>query len=913
MRLPIYLFALASTVVYQQPALSQQASSQQMDDDFARSVHEWTTRPEFISPLVDHLPKSSGVPSPKDVLGYYIGAPKKLTYYADIMKYYQALAAKSPRVKIMNVGKTDEGRECAVVFVASEDSIRNLETYRGYLGQLADPRKISDAQAREIIAKSKPIYHVMGGLHSAETGPSEMLMELAYRLATEDTPLIKKIRDNVIVSITPAAEPDGRDRYVDWYYKYKINETSEQDQLPGPPYWGKYIYHDNNRDINYSQMSMRTLLGWYLQWHPPIMHELHESEPFMYTFSGQAPQNPTLDPILYGELPWFSNFEMEQMIKYGMPGVWTHAFVDMWSPGYLGFMASNHNGMMRMYETFGNGGANTMHRNIVPPAGEGGRGGGGGGGRGGMTTREWYRPLPPYRETDWSMRNNTNYEETGVLSALQLTSAFPEIILENFYKKSRNSIESGKNQAPFGYVIPVQNDMTRVAFIVNTLRLQGVEIGRATGEVKLKEGTYPAGSLVIKRDQPYGRLAKILLEKQDFPDPALTTYDDTGWTMGLMAQAKVVESADKAILDAAVQPVDRFEPRGVISGSASAPFYAVVENGSNNLVTLRYRLKDVTVRAVEQSFKSGDQEITAGSFIVPGSAYTRLKAAVEPLGLTAVALTAAPTVVMHDVDLPRLAMYSTWGSTQEVGWVRHAFDQFEVPFDLIFKERVRQGNLRGAYDVIIIPNQGRGAKGLVYDIEPRPGKPLAYTKSDQFKNLGMYGSSDDITGGMGLEGVVEFRKFVESGGVLITLGTASAFPAEFGITRTVEASRTSPQFYGPGPIVQAEIIRTASPIFYGYTEKTIPVRWANGPLLTVPERDREQQVLMRFPGGDSSVLSGLMRGANEIRGRPAVVDVPEGSGRVVMFATNPCYRWQNIGEFGMLFNAVMHYNDLSPR
>jgi len=148
---------------------------------------------------------------------------------------------------------------------------------------------------------------------------------------------------------------------------------------------------------------------------------------------------------------------------------------------------------------------------------------------------------------------------------------------------------------------------------------------------------------------------------------------------------------------------------------------------------------------------------------------------------------------------------------------------------------------------------------------------------------------------------------------MITLGTASAFPAEFGITRNVEASRTTPQFYAPGPIVEAEILRPASPIFYGYTEKTIPVRWANGPLLTVPERDREQETLMRFPGGDSSVLSGLMRGANEIRGRPAVLDVPTGSGRVVMFATNPCYRWQNIGEFNMLFNSIMHFNDLAPK
>jgi Zinc carboxypeptidase len=891
-------------------ALASFSFAQQMDDDFAKSVKEWTTRPEFMSPLVDHLPKSAGVPSPKDVLGYYVGAPKKLTYYADILKYFHALEKASPRVKVINIGQTDEGRECVIVFVGSEDSIKNLETYRKYLGQLADPRQITDAQARDVIAKAKPIYHIMGGLHSAETGPSEMLMELAYRIATEDSPLIKKIRDNVIVTITPAAEPDGRDRYVDWYYRYKINDTSEQDEAPGPPYWGKYIFHDNNRDINYSQMTMRTLLSWYLDWHPPIMHELHESEPFMYTFSGQAPQNPTLDPILYGELPWFSNFEMEQMIKYGMPGVWTHAFVDMWSPGYLGFMSSNHNGMMRMYETFGNGGANTMHRRI-----NGGRGGAPEGGRGGgMTSREWYRPLPPYAETDWSARNNTNYEETGVLTAMQLTSAFPEIILENFYKKSRNSIESGKKDKPYGYVIPAgQADMTRVATIVNILRLQGIEIGRATAEVKLAEGTYPAGSFVIKRDQPYGRLAKILLEKQNFPDPSLTTYDDTAWTMGMMSQAKVIESSDLNVLSVATMPVDKFEPKGTIGGAGSA-YYAVLDNGSNNLVTLRYRLKDVAVKSNEQAFKSGDQEIPAGSLIIAGSAYDRVKSVVEPLGLTAVALAAAPSVPTHDVDLPRLAVYSTWGSTQEVGWVRYAFDQYEVKYDLIFKERVRKGNLRAQYDAIVVPNQGRGGKGLVYDIEPRTGKPpLAYTKTDQFKNLGMYGESDDITGGMGLEGVVEFRKFVEEGGTLITLGTASAFPADFGITRRVEAGRTTPQFYAPGPIVQAEILHSASPIFYGYTEKTVPVRWANGPLLTVQERDREQQVLMRFTGGDAGVMSGLMRGANEIRNRPAVLDVPEGEGRVVMFATNPCYRWQNFGEFGMLFNAVMHYNDLKPR
>jgi len=878
-----------------------QPKPQAQDEEYARLVKEWTTQPEFMSPLVDHLPKAVGVPTPKDVLGYYAGAPKKLTRVADLSRYYRALAAASKRVKILPAGTTDEGRECLVAAISDEATIRDLDTYKGYLAKLADPRGLSAEEAKRVIAQAKPIYMLTGGLHSAETGPPEMLMELAYRLVADESPLYEQIRRNTIVMVINAAEPDGRDRYVDWYYRYKISEETEDDRQPGPPYWGKYIFHDNNRDINYSQVTMRNWLKFYLQWHPPIMHDLHESEPFLYTFSGQAPQNPTLDPILYAELPWFANFEMTRMISFGMPGVWTHAFVDMWSPGYLGFMSSNHNGMLRMYETFGNGGANTMRRTVDAPAI-----GGTEGATGSMTTREWYRPLPPYKEVVWSMRNNTNYMETGVLSALELTAGFAKTVLENFYDKSRNSIDAGSKQAPFGYVLPAgQHDMTRVAFIVNILRIQGIEVGRATREIKLKEGTFPAGSLVVKCNQPYGRLAKILLEKQQFPDPTLRTYDDTGWTMGLMSQAEVVETADAAVLDARVQPVDQLETVGAVKGAG--PWTVVLHNGANSLAELRYRLKDLTYDALAQPSKSEGLDLPAGSLLIPSSA--RVTAEIEKMGLQAVALSELPGGQKRPADPPRLAVYSTWGSTQDVGWVRYALDHFEFVYDLIYKERVRKGNLRDAYDVIVIPSQGRSAKSLVFDIESK-GVALAYNKTPEFPTLGMYGESADITGGMGLEGVAELEKFVRTGGVLITLGAASFFPAEFGITRTVDAARPSAQFYAPGPVVEATIEQPAHPIFYGYTEKTVPVRYANGPLLRAPAGDQAKWVLMQYTGTDRSVLSGFMRGVAETRGKPAIMDVPVGRGRVILFSTNPCYRWQNLGEFNMLANAILYFNQL---
>jgi len=887
---------------------TQSTNSQAMDPTFAQHAKEWTTKPEFISALVDHLPVSTTVPTPRDVLGHDIGAPRKLDYYADLLKYYRALAEKSPRVKIIETGKTEEGRPTVIVMISSETNINGLDTNRQNLAKLADPRGLTEAQAHEIIAQTKPLYIALGGLHSAETGPPEMLVELAYRLVTEDSPLINKIRDNVIVGINPASDPDGRDRYTDWYYRNKIDDTNDLDPVPGAPYWGKYIFHDDNRDINYSGSSARNLLAFYLQWHPPVMHDLHESVPFLYVFSGQAPQNPNLDPILFGELPWFSNFEMSQLLKYGMPGVWNHGFVDAWSPGYVAFMSSNHNGIVRFYETFGNGGATTELRHVkpVPGAGEDYH-------LGDDTTREWYRPSPPYKTVEWSMRDNTNYMETALLTGLQLTSMFPSVILENFYKKSQNSIDAGRTQAPYAYVIPGdQPDMTRAARVVELLRLQGIEIGRATGAIKLKEGSYPAGSFIIKRNQPYGRLAKILLEKQDYPntkppEPTLKTYDDSGWTMGLMAHVKIVGSADLAALDIPVQPVDHYEAPGSIDASGAAN-YAVLDFGSVNFATLRYRLKDVAILVAEKSFTAGGHAIPAGSFIVPGSAYGRLKQAVEPLGLTAVGLSDKPDVPTHRVAMPRVAVYSTWGSTQNVGWVRYAFDQYETPYTLILKDEVKKGHLHSRFDVIIIPSQGRSAKGIVFDI-PMHGKPLPYTKTAEFKFLGEYGSSPDIRGGMGLDGLDELRKFVEDGGTLITLGEASSVPGEFGITTDINVERPSKAFYAPGPIVTAKIIRPANPIFYGYTDETMPVRWATTAMLSVPLRDKPN-VLMEFPGGPKNVLSGLMAGAEEVKHRPAVVDLQVGAGQVVLFATNPVYRWQNFGEYRMLYNALFNYKDL---
>jgi hypothetical protein len=944
-----FVCAAGIAIPARQSAIDTRDPAQAQDEEFARLVKEWTTQPYFISPLVDHLPRLPGVPSPKDVLGYHVGAPAKLTYYADALRYYRALAAALPqRVVVESIGRSDEDRELVVVWVSSDENMRSLERNRRNLARIADPRGAAPEEIRRLLGETKPHYHLMGGLHSGETGPSEMLLELVYRLATETSPLVRTIRDNVYVSITPAADPDGRDRNLDWFYRNRELEaarTSSSDgnggngssnqgtakpqtgsdttgtaaSPPNVPYWGKYVYHDNNRDINLSQASMRAIADWYFTAHPPIIHDLHESLPLLYTYSGAAPQNPNLDPILFAELPWFSNFELTQMTKWGMPGVYTHAFMDGWSPGYLGSIAYNHNGMMRMYET------------QAGREGGGGRGGSGGStgrgegagqgaqaappgptGRGGPQPREWYRgiPVPPGAQNNWSRRNNTNYMQTAVLSALQLTAAFPALIVENFYRKTINSIESGRTDPPFGFVIPVQADMTRAAELVNILRMQRIEVGRATSEIKTSDGTFPAGSYVIKRDQPYGRLAKNLLEKQGYPDPSLRTYDDSGWTMGLAMRVEVKEIKDKAILGVATVPVERATVRGTVAGRGRAGI-AVAHFGSNNMIAFRYRLRNVPMRIAGTAFKTGGLEFPAGSFVIASPAdHLAVREAVEALGLTAAALDALPQVTMHDADVPRIAIYSSWIGTQETGWVRFTFDRFGIPYDLIYKERVVRGDLRTDYDAIVIPAQNLGRQA-VYQ---RPAaRPVPYLKDPKYRFLGMYGESPDITGGMGGPGVEAFARFLDAGGTLIAMGNAVRFPAELGLARTVDTSAAhSSQFYAPRPLVSAEILRPEHPVFYGYGDKHVPIKYIQGqPLLSVPDSDRTS-VLGRYVGGEAGVLSGLMRGADEIRERPFAVDISggfSGKGRVLLFASNPIYRWQNHGEFNMVFNAVMNWND----
>src|SRR5262245_18551094 len=620
--------------------------SQPIDQEYTNKIREYTTAPYFNSPLTDYLPASPDVPTPKAVLGDVAGAPGKLPYAEDVYKYMRMLERARPeRVKVFTIGTTEEGREMIAVAIGSEQLISKLDENRARLTKLADPRTINmdEAEADRLVAASFPIYYITGTIHSPETGAPTALMELAYRLVVDDSAYIKFIRDNVVTLITPVVEVDGRNRMVD-VYNWHLAHPHEN--WPSLVYWGHYVAHDNNRDaIGLSLKLTRNILNTYLAWKPQVLHDLHESVPYLYDNTiGDGPYNAWVDPILTDEWQMIGWNNVSEMTKFGMPGVFAHGNFDTWSPGYLMFIAATHNGISRLYETFGNGGADTLERTLSPSEYQ----------------RTWYRQNPPLPKAKWSQRNNNNYEQTALLTSLYYFGNNSKLFLKNFYLKSKRSVDKPKNEGPAAYVLP--GDEVRPgnqAELLRTLQAQGVEISRSTAPFtvavrkkaasgggraaaapsaspapKTDERTFPAGSYIVRMDQPYSRIADALLDYQYWApnDPQTDIYDDTSWTMGELANVEVVRVTDTKILTA---PMDRVtgEVRspGTINGTGAV--FLINHNADNTLATLRYRLKEMAIEAAEEPFDFAGRKFNRGSFIIKNASPDALRRAAEELGI----------------------------------------------------------------------------------------------------------------------------------------------------------------------------------------------------------------------------------------------------------------------------------------
>jgi hypothetical protein len=966
---PLAVLSLALAIGLVSPPLAAQSKNakapQRIDEEYTQTIRQNLQDPRITTELVDHLPASDTVPTPLKFLGRAVGAPGELTYAKDIHRYYEALAKASPRAKYWKIGTTEEGRDIVLLAIADETTIKSIDKYRDMLGELTDPRKTSEARAQQLLHTARPIYWAISGMHSPETGGPEMLIELAYRLIVEETPFIQNIRRNVITLITPVIEVDGREKQVDTYY---FNKKRAQGDARLPlMYWGKYVQHDNNRDgMGQFLQLTRTVTKGQLDWHPTVMHDLHEAQTYLYSSTGTGPYNDSLDPIVVSEWWTLAQNDVMEMTKRGVPGVWTYGFYDGWVPNYMFFIAHSHNAIGRFYEVQSYG----PDPYEVRPGPT-------------VTSKEWFRPNPPLPSIKWGPRNNTNIQQSALLFSLQHVAKNKELYLENYWLKNKRAVDKGKNGPTYAWVIPaMQRRKADTADAVNELRRQGLEISRAASAFKAGNVDVNAGDYIVRGDQPFRTLADMYFSIQNYAPQNPSPYDDTGWTFQYMRDINIQPATDKSILD---QPMtmltsDAKAPGGVVDAGGSV--LVVDHTADNNLVTFRFKNKDVKMQAAEEDFELAGHKFRAGSIIVPNANRAALEPMLKDLGLSAWAVASAPNVKTHDLDMPRIGYVHSWTRTQDEGWWRAALDTFGVPYTYFADQKLRDGNLRSKYDVIIFPHVGGSAVSQVNGM-PRTGQsPLPYKKTTQTPNLGYVDQSDDIRGGMGIEGLAELAKFVQDGGTLITEGSTAVIFPEYGITTGVTVEEPA-QLFVRGSILRSKISDMKSPIAYGYGGADLPVYFNQAPVLSAggaggfgafggggrggapgtspnagfgqnitpnavplriqpldpgdanaapggrgerpaagdvaqlrqqfgfPVDETRPRVVMQFSSdANNLLLSGTLANGQFLTNRAAALDYPLGKGHVVMFAIRPFWRWQTQGTYTLGFNAIMNWNDL---
>ncbi len=890
-----------------------------------------TTEARFLSPWVASIPASSTVPSPRTFLQRIPGAPGELVNSTTTYAYFKALAQASPRVKLFTIGRSEEGRDILLLAIADETGIRQLDDLKAATAALADPRLLDETKAQQLIDTARPIYYFNAGLHSDETGSTESVLELAYRLAVSDTPMISRIRSNLVVLINPISSPDGRDKQVEWFYQYLKGKT-DRATLPrqSPPYWSKYAFVDINRDTHQqTHETTKAVHRMFFDWHPTIVHDLHESVALLMTWNGTGPYNPNIDPITYSEFQEMSFHEVQALTGLGMPGVSTWNFGEGFSHLFLESIAMNHNAIGRGYETFGNGTAETLQWQLAPQD----------------TSTEWYRLLPPPSDTfSWSARDNVNYNETGALAALDFTAAHAKELLSNFYRKSVHSWRKGIDEAPFAFIIPAdQGDPARVATLVGRLLGQHIEVGQATEAFSLKEGDYPQGTYVVRLDQPYRNYAVDLLMPQHYPKDGGEPYDDISWALTAHYHLSAIPSADVRVRTLALTPITA---PPAIKGKMvdKGPVYLLKDTGQESILEARFALAAFKISIAEKPFTVDDDLYPAGSWVImeqPGLQIA-LNTLADSLGLSFSRSATRPIVTLHAAPVPRVGVWAPWADTDSIGWVRYALDQRHIPYGYVRDEDIRAGHLKQHWDVLLYGHVDLELAEQIQGI-PKAWGPMPFKKTAATPSLGTPAASNDITGGIGGAGLQQLSNFIDQGGLFVTLGNGTMLALESGLVRGVrrdlggvprnsqgaggDAAAASSQAVTrtPGAHLKVSFARPEHPIAYGYPTDTYVFR-ENFPLYSIPRYwltmaycntcldgpIDTRGVVMQWGArdGSSMVVSGQAWGEAGLAGRPAIMDMPIGKGHVITFNFNPLHRDMNRGDQRLLWNALINWQSI---
>ena len=813
------------------------------------------------------------VPQPEEFLSFKVGADRKLADMHQIIEYFRLLDGTKGRVKVEEVGLTTMGNPFLVAVISSPENQKNLEKYQHYQQLLADPRRITDKEAAKIIKEGKTVVMINCSIHASEIGASQMSMKLAYELATSEDRKIREILNNVILLLVPMHNPDGIQMVVDWYKK-NLGTKYEGGRMPW--LYNKYVGHDNNRDwYMLTQVESRLTIKVHNAWHPQIvldMHQMGSRGPRMFVPPYVDPFESNIDHILEQEVAMMGTFIAAELTAEGKAGVIHSTIFDAWTPARA--YHHYHGGIRILTEVASVKIATPIEVKFeeLPEA---------------LRKSSVKMPLP-WKGGKWRLKDIIDYDYTAAMAVLTNAARLRECWLQNFYRIHQKAVS--RKKPPYAFLIPSEQDnIVGVFKMMKVLRLGGVEIQRAEEPFMADGCQYPAGTFIIYLAQPYGGYAKVLLERQRYPEireypggPLKRPYDVVAHNIALLMGVEVRKierpfKVDSELLTKIEKPLGRVE-------EVNHPFGYLWRYDSNDDMVALNRLvkKGYRVFWAAEELEIAGQQYPAGTMIVVNKEGLKdeLKSLSHNLAVVFKGIKTRPPIKAYQLKPLRLGLYRSWTASMDEGWTRWVLEQYEFPYQSVFDKDIRKGNLRADFDVLILPDMSQ--KSIIEGISEKEIPP-------------------QYAGGIGQVGVENLKQFVQDGGALITLnGAAELTLKQFYLSienRVEKLDRKN--FYIPGSILKV-LINNNHPIAYGYGREGA-VMFRRSPVFS----PKEGQSVIRYPL-HNPLLSGWVSGEEYLHDKSALVDVPYGQGRIILIGFPAQYRGQAQATFRFLFNSIYY-------
>ncbi|MES1258068.1 MAG: M14 metallopeptidase family protein [Acidobacteriota bacterium] len=900
--------------------------------------------------------KQPKVTTPKEALGFNIGDDYQMATYTQLEAYWKKLAAESDRMKLVDIGRTAEGRPQYMAIITSPENLKNLAKYKSIAARLAHAEGVDETLARQLSGEGKAIVWIDGGLHASETVGSQQLLETVYQLVSRTDPeTLRVLNDDIVLCVQ--ANPDGQEIVADWYMREKDPLRRSLNNIPR--LYNKYVGHDDNRDFYMSAMPETTNMNrqLFIEWFPQIVYNHHQTGPagaviFIPPF--RDPFNYNFDPLVPLGIEMVGTAMHSRLVAEGKGGsaMRSGSTYSTWWNGGLRTITYFHNMIGILTEIIGS--PTPMDIALVPDKQ--------------LPSGDWPLPIAPGK---WHYRQSIDYEISNNYAILDLASRYRETFLFNAWRMGKNSIERGsrdtwtvtpkriealkaaapkdapegggrgagipaelyarvlhdpKYRDPRGYIIPAdQADFATATKFVNTLLKNGLAVSKASAAFAVNGKTYPAGSLVVKTAQAFRPQVLDMFEPQDHPNdfaypggPPNRPYDITGWTLAyqmgvqfdrIMDPFDAPSTAIRGLLD---------PPSAPVSGPANPAGWLLSHRENDSFVVVNRLLKaNCDVYWLRHAVSAEGRDLGTGAVWVPKcpAAKQILEAAAKQLGVAAHGVAMAPAGAALKLQPVRIGLYDQYGGLMPSGWTRWIFEQFEFPFELVYPQTLDGGELKSRFDVLVFVdgaarlggNGGRGGGG-------RAGAAPSYPENlpEEYRRTTGRVTADKT--------LPQLRKFVEAGGQVVTIGSSTGMaellglPVKSALTEIGADGRERPlppdKFYIPGSLLKVQVDNT-NPLAFGMPDK-VDVVFDNSPVFKLnPDARQKRTSAVAWFSGTDVLSSGWAWGRQYLNGGVAIAEAAVGEGKVVLLGPEVAFRAQPHGTYKFLFNGL-YYGSAKP-